>query len=216
MTGVPMSWAMIEPAQWHPCRVGSVRLPMPAAQSARPGRPPSTVEHLAEQPSADAVMASSMSMRVMCFTPDQPSAAARGTLATRRASNSKTEPASPVRLMERSALAVQRREMAGRRRPGQRLRGGQDAVARGQRLGQRRRRTRPSSRSSATARARWSAARIRAGRGQRAARHPAPASASTTLATAEKSSRPYPAALAAVRSWRAVAVVGTETPQRTA
>ena len=55
------------------------------------------------------------------------------------------------------------------------------------------------------------------GGGQRGgARHWAPASASTTLATAEKSSRPYPAALAAVSSWRAAAVVGTETPQPTA
>jgi hypothetical protein len=42
-----------------------------------------------------------MSMRVMCFTPDQPSAAARGTLATNRSSSSKAEPARPVRLIDR-------------------------------------------------------------------------------------------------------------------
>ena len=41
--------------------------------------------------------------------------------------------------------------------------------------------------------------------------HPAPAEARTTLATAEKSSRPYPASWAAVSIWRAVAVVAMGT-----
>ena len=111
---------------------------------------------------------------------------------------------------------MQRREMAGCRQARQRLRGGEDAVARGQRLGQR-----PEELGPVLGRDDGTGTVVRrqnqGGRGQRGRpRHWAPASASTTLATAEKSSRPYPAALAAVRSWRAVAVVGTETPQRTA
>ena len=51
--------------------------------------------------SAGEVRWSAMSIRVMCLTPVHPSAAARGTLATRRSSSSKTEPASPVRFSER-------------------------------------------------------------------------------------------------------------------
>ena len=47
-------------------------------------------------------------------------------------------------------------------------------------------------------------------------RHSTPARRSTTLANAEKSSRPYPAVEAAVRAWRAVAVVVIGTPARAA
>ena len=102
MTGAPMSWAMTEASTmasvsrrirpWSHTS-GSISASSPAALACSSTWPSSS--------SADAVIGSSMSIRVMCFTPDQPSAAARGTLATRRSSSSKAEPANPVRLMER-------------------------------------------------------------------------------------------------------------------
>ena len=102
MTGAPMSWAMIDAntmasvsrriRPWSHTN-GSMSASSPAALACSSTWPRSS--------SAAAVIGSSRSIRVMCFTPDQPSAAARGTLATRRSSSSNAEPARPVRLMER-------------------------------------------------------------------------------------------------------------------
>ena len=100
--GAPMSWAMIaaitmasvsrriRPSSHTSGSIESLEL-----------RLARLLEDLAQQLERGAVTGSSMSIRVMCFTPVHPSAAARGTLATSRSSSSKAEPARPVRLMER-------------------------------------------------------------------------------------------------------------------
>ncbi len=77
---------------------------------------------------AGAVTGSARSMRVMCLTPVQPSAAARSTLATERSSSSNALAASPVRLSDRyvrcrGSIGTRRRQVA------QGLCAGQDAVA---------------------------------------------------------------------------------------
>ena len=86
--------------------------------------------------------------------------------------------------------AVQRGEVARRGQPGQRLGGGQDAVARGQRLGQGPEEGVPVLGGHHGTGAVVRRQNERGGGQRRGARHWAPASASTTLATAEKSSRP--------------------------
>ena len=167
-----------------------------SSRRARPARAPARAAR-----ARAAVSGSSRSIRVMCFTPDQPSAAARARWP--RGGRPARRPSRPAGAVDREVRAVQRGQVARRGEARQWLGRGQNAVARGQR-----RRQRPEELVPVLGGQHGPGAVVRRqdqrrGGAGRWVPSSAPASASTTLATAEKSSRPYPAALAAVSSRRA-------------